>query len=65
MSQYAVFTTKEGEVVYRPQSRWASYSWKAAIRKAKSLGLTSLIAIEADGREVDYSLMLTKSQGAT
>lgn len=65
MSHYAYFATKEGQEVYRTQSRWASYSAKAAIKKAKRLGLTSLVAIEADGRELDYSLMLTRNNGAT
>lgn len=60
-----VFQTKEGEVIYTSLSRWSTPAANRALKQAKRKGAKSLIAIEADGRELDYSLMLTNTNGAT
>lgn len=52
------FQTEEGQLVLSSTSRWSELDAAEAIRTAQSLGYTSLIAIEASGRQVNYSIFL-------
>ncbi|WP_026463519.1 hypothetical protein [Adhaeribacter aquaticus] len=53
-----IFKTNEGEVVYRTLCRMSSAG--RAIRKAAKKGKTSLVAIEPDGQQFNYSFMLNR-----
>lgn len=60
-----LYHTKEGHPVYCSRLRLAIWSCRRAVKKAKAMGYTSLVATEPDGNRVDYCNFFQANQGAT